>query len=143
MKIKSFSLSRLLVVSALVSCVVAFGQAPPKPIPQFVHERDVLAHEEFLASDAMQGRGSMTQYELLAGMYVGAQLRQFGIEPAGDADASGQRTYIQTVEIPARLNGASASGAQRASGTQNTNAAQPAPSPQPARHTYNAVGVLR
>jgi hypothetical protein len=64
-----------------------------------VLERDVRAHEEFLASDAMQGRGSGTQFELLAGVYVGAQLRQFGIEPAGDADASGQKTYIQTVDL--------------------------------------------
>jgi aminopeptidase YwaD len=64
-----------------------------------VLERDVRAHEEFLASDAMQGRGSGTQFELLAGVYVGAQLRQFGVEPAGDADATGQKTYIQTVDL--------------------------------------------
>jgi aminopeptidase YwaD len=64
-----------------------------------VLERDVRAHEEFLASDAMQGRGSGTLFELLAGVYVGAQLRQFGIEPAGDTDATGQKTYIQTVDL--------------------------------------------
>ena len=57
------------------------------------------AHEEFLASDAMQGRGSGTQFELLAGQYVAAQLRQFGIEPAGDTDASGQKSYLQTVAL--------------------------------------------
>ncbi|MFN2599237.1 MAG: M20/M25/M40 family metallo-hydrolase [Pyrinomonadaceae bacterium] len=131
MKTKSFSWARLLVACALLSCAVAFGQSGTKPAPQVVLERDVLAHEEFLASDAMQGRGSMTQYELLAGVYVGAQLRQFGVEPAGDLDASGQRTYIQTVEIPARPAGADATGAQSATAAQ-------AP-----RRTYNAVGVLR
>src|SRR4051812_24619351 len=67
--------------------------------PQTVLERDVRAHEEFLASDAMQGRGSGTQFELVAGQYVAAQLRQFGIEPAGDADASGQKSYLQTVAL--------------------------------------------
>src|SRR5688572_12933658 len=55
-----------------------------------VLERNVRAHMEFLASDAMQGRGSGTQFELLAGLYIASQLRQFGIEPAGDAaDAAG------------------------------------------------------
>src|SRR5688500_17279704 len=54
---------------------------------QQVRERDVRAHMEFLASDAMQGRGSGTQFELLAGHYIASQLRQYGVEPAGDADA--------------------------------------------------------
>src|SRR5438874_2420833 len=67
--------------------------------PQPVLERNVRAHEEFLASDAMQGRGSGTQFELLAGEYVAAQLRQFGVEPAGDVDASGQKTFLQTVAL--------------------------------------------
>src|ERR1035441_8189345 len=44
----------------------------------------VRAHEEFLASDAMQGRGSATHDEWLAAVYVGSELRQYGIEPAGD-----------------------------------------------------------
>jgi len=45
----------------------------------------IRAHEEFLASDAMQGRGSGTHDELVAATYVGSELRQYGIEPAGDA----------------------------------------------------------
>ena len=44
----------------------------------------IRAHEEFLASDAMQGRGSGTHDELVTATYVGAELRQYGIEPAGD-----------------------------------------------------------
>mgnify|MGYP006164594615 CR=1 FL=1 len=64
-----------------------------------VEERNVRAQMEFLASDALQGRGSGTQFELLAGQYIASQLRQFGVEPAGDADASGKKTYIQTVNI--------------------------------------------
>ena len=54
---------------------------------------------EFLASDAMQGRGSGTIYELIAGKYLASQMQQFGIEPAGDANASGEKNYIQTVNI--------------------------------------------
>jgi Peptidase family M28 len=47
---------------------------------------------EFMASDAMQGRGSGTHDELLAATYLASQLRQIGIEPAGDNGG-----YIQNV----------------------------------------------
>lgn len=64
-----------------------------------LEERNVRAQMEFLAGDALQGRGSGTQFELIAGQYIASQLQQFGVEPAGDAGASGKRTYIQTVNI--------------------------------------------
>ena len=47
---------------------------------------------EFLASEAMQGRGSGTHDELLAATYLASQLREIGIEPAGDDGG-----YIQNV----------------------------------------------
>jgi Zn-dependent M28 family amino/carboxypeptidase len=47
---------------------------------------------EFLASDALQGRGSGTHDELLAATYLASQLRQIGIEPAGDNGG-----YLQNV----------------------------------------------
>ena len=47
---------------------------------------------EFLASDALQGRGSGTHDELLAATYLASQLRQIGIEPAGDGGG-----YLQNV----------------------------------------------
>jgi len=47
---------------------------------------------EFLASDAMQGRASGSHDELLAAVYLASQLRQIGIEPAGDDGG-----YIQNV----------------------------------------------
>jgi hypothetical protein len=53
---------------------------------------------DFLASDALQGRGSGTQFELLAGQYIASQMQQFGIEPAGE-EVAGAKTYIQTVNI--------------------------------------------
>jgi len=52
----------------------------------------IRAHEEFLASDAMQGRGSGTHDEQVAASYVASQLQLYGIEPAGD-----DGTYIQRV----------------------------------------------
>jgi hypothetical protein len=47
---------------------------------------------EFLASDALQGRGSGAHDELLAATYLASQLRQIGIEPAGDGGG-----YLQNV----------------------------------------------
>src|SRR5271170_5269416 len=57
-----------------------------------VCDRCIHAHEEFLASDALQGRGSATHDELVAATYVASQLRQYGIDPAGDNGG-----YIQRV----------------------------------------------
>ncbi|MGA8152797.1 MAG: M28 family peptidase [Terriglobales bacterium] len=56
--------------------------------------RCVRAHEEFLASDALQGRGSGTHDELVAATYVASQLRQYGIAPAGDSGG-----YLQKVSV--------------------------------------------
>jgi len=54
----------------------------------------VRAHEEFLASDALEGRGSGTRDEWIAATYIGAELRQFGVEPAAD-----EGSYVQKVEL--------------------------------------------
>ena len=49
---------------------------------------------EFLASDAMNGRGSGTRDEWIAVTYVASQLRRLGLEPLGDAGG-----YVQTIEV--------------------------------------------
>ncbi len=49
---------------------------------------------EFLASDALRGRGSGTSDELIAATYVAAQFRAYGIAPAGE-----NGTYIQRVAL--------------------------------------------
>ena len=46
---------------------------------QSVREQDNRAELGFLASDAMQGRGSGTIYERIAAEYIGSQFRQFGL----------------------------------------------------------------
>src|SRR4051812_30790980 len=51
----------------------------------------VLAHMEFLAADALRGRGSATHDELVAATYVASRLRASGIEPAGDSGGYLQR----------------------------------------------------
>lgn len=49
---------------------------------------------EYLASDALRGRGSGTADEEKAARYVGEQLKKYGVEPAGD-----DGTFIQKATI--------------------------------------------
>ena len=72
----------------------ASPRTSPKNGAKGVTEISVRAHLEFLASDAMNGRGSGTRDEQIAAEYVGAQFRRLGFKPGG---AGG--SYVQTVEI--------------------------------------------
>ena len=62
-----------------------------------VSEKDVRTHMEFLASDELRGRGSGTEDERKAGEYFAKLMKSYKIEPAGDKDASGKRTFMQTI----------------------------------------------
>ncbi len=59
-----------------------------------ITEQGIRAHLEFLASDALNGRGSGTRDEWLAASYVASQFRLWGLEPMGDAGG-----YVQTIEM--------------------------------------------
>src|SRR5271169_362715 len=78
----------------------------------------IRAHEEFLASDALQGRGSGTHDELVAATYVASELREYGIEPAGDNGG-----YIQRLAVRRKVAKAHSSGQEIS--------------------TWNVVGILR
>ena len=78
----------------------------------------IRAHEEFLASDALQGRGSGTHDELVAATYVASELREYGIEPAGDNGG-----YIQRLRVRRKVAKAHSSGQEIS--------------------TWNVVGILR
>ena len=81
----------LVAVCAVLLAAGAHGQPSP------VRPEALRAHVEFLASDVLQGRGSATRDELIAATYAAAQLREFGVEPAGDGGG-----YIQNVDLVTR-----------------------------------------
>ncbi len=56
---------------------------------------------EFLASDALRGRGSATADELVAATYVASQLRAYGISPAGDDGGYLQRAALLQAKFTA------------------------------------------
>ena len=74
-------------------------RARPATAPTAILERNIRAELGFLASDAMQGRGSGTNNERLAAEYIGSQFRSFGLEPGGDAGASGSKDFVQRVTL--------------------------------------------
>ncbi|MGH9501377.1 MAG: M28 family peptidase [Terriglobales bacterium] len=61
----------------------------------------IRADMEFLASDALRGRGSGTADELVAATYVASQLRAYGIAPAGDNGGYIQRAALQAPKFTA------------------------------------------
>ena len=68
--------------------------SPARPANSAVTEASVRAHLEFLASDALNGRGSGTRDEQIAAEYVGAQFRRLGFKPGGTVGS-----FVQTVEM--------------------------------------------
>ena len=90
----------VLVLSVVLTLCLALSGAS-KPAPGMA--RSIRAEMEFLASDTLQGRGSGTQDELVAAVYLASELRQIGIEPAGDHGG-----YIQDVSTEVNFRGAKA-----------------------------------
>jgi hypothetical protein len=85
------------------------------PVVAQIREDNIRAELGFLASDAMQGRASGSNYERIAAEYIGSQFRQFGLEPGGDTDSAGNKGFVQRVALERAPSGA----------------------------TWNAIGVLR
>ena len=75
----------------------------------------IHAHMDFLASDALRGRGSATPDELVAATYVAAELEHYGIEPAGDDGSYIQRAVVLQPKLKeAPVLRSSGSGAEQA-----------------------------
>src|SRR2546428_1633117 len=55
---------------------------------------EMKAHDKFLASDLLEGRGPGTRGDDLAMQYIAAQFESYGLEPAGD-----NGTYFQRVPL--------------------------------------------
>ena len=90
-----------LLISVISAPLPTFAQrrkAVKGRAPQ-VLERNVRAELGFLASDAMQGRLSASNYERVAAEYVGSMFRLFGLQPGGDTDATNNRGFVQRVQL--------------------------------------------
>jgi aminopeptidase YwaD len=81
-----------MVILALIAPALAAAQVPSGP-SALITESSIRAHMEFLASDAMNGRGSGTRDEWIAATYIAAQMRRDGFQPVDGKD------FVETVEI--------------------------------------------
>ena len=73
--------------AAAFMAAVAAAQTGPAMLPQIASRltpNDLKADVSFLASDALQGRGTPSPGLDIAAEYVAAQFRRAGLEPAGD-----------------------------------------------------------
>lgn len=70
-----------------------------------ITEASIRSHMEFLASDALNGRGSGTRDEWITATYIASQFRQWGLEPMGDDGGFVQQIEIRrpTVTAPPRV----------------------------------------
>jgi hypothetical protein len=86
-----------LFVTAILVAPVAVETAPKSAAR--ITEASIRGHMEFLAGDALNGRGSGTRDEWIAAAYIGSQLRRWGIEPLGDDGGYVQDVHIERSEL--------------------------------------------
>ena len=101
-------MKRVLVVCVAVLTMPVVAQLPslklpghkkpagPPPFTWTVKPEWVRAHEEFLASDALAGRGSATRDEEIAATYVASEFLTYGLTPA-----PGTQGFLQAADVVA------------------------------------------
>ena len=90
-------------VRTLITLLVTLAVAAPLSAQKAknISEGSVRSQMEFLASDALNGRGSGTRDEWIAATYIASQMRRWGIEPLGDAGGYVQDVQIERIEVAA------------------------------------------
>src|SRR6266550_3276484 len=89
---------RLISLAFLLTALpLAALTTPPAPVSRALSEfsKDALAaHDRFLASDLLEGRGPGMRGDKLAEQYIAAQFESYGLEPAGDHGSYFQRVPL-------------------------------------------------
>ncbi|CAN5492787.1 M20/M25/M40 family metallo-hydrolase [soil metagenome] len=92
-------------LAAVVAAALVFSSPglastyDPRPDRWGISEAAVRSHMEFLASDALNGRGSGTRDEWIAAEYIASQFRRWALEPLGDDGGFVTRIAIERSEI--------------------------------------------
>jgi len=93
----------LAAVILLTSATLSGQQAAPAPAQPgtaaAITEGSIRGHMEFLAGDALNGRGSGTRDEWIAAEYIASHLRRWGLEPLGDRSQGQPRSFVQEIEL--------------------------------------------
>jgi aminopeptidase YwaD len=94
MKITRNSALALLAAAAMQLPAAAASGEGDRDSTDRIDDSAVRAHMEFLASDAMNGRGSGTRDEWITATYIAAQLRRSNLQPLDD-----HGDFVQSVQI--------------------------------------------
>lgn len=85
--------SRNLAAAALAIAAAAAQPALPERLAAHLRANDLKADVSFLASDALEGRGTPSRGLNIAAEYIASQFRRAGLEPVGDDG------YFQTATL--------------------------------------------
>jgi hypothetical protein len=91
----------LVLLGSLLYAPASLSAQRPASERDLITEASVRAHLEFLASDALNGRGSGTRDEWIAATYIASQVRRWGLEPLGDNGGFVQQVDIERSEASA------------------------------------------
>ena len=95
-------------LALVLLCLLTLGAGPaPSPaIPAEVQQvfkgfskSALRAHMDFLADDLLEGRGTGTRGQEIAAHYLAFQFEAAGLEPAGDKNPDGTRSWFQSVPM--------------------------------------------
>jgi hypothetical protein len=79
----------------IAAAIALIGATPAISADWVVKPESVRAHEDFLASDVLRGRGSATSDEVVAATYVASRFEAYGLK-----FAPGMEGYLQTAPVP-------------------------------------------
>ncbi len=101
---RSLSLVLVMLLSSSVRAQAPVDSPAPDPPPEAlasITAREISGHLRFLASDLLRGREAGTADARLAAEYLATRLTAFGLEPMGDPDGGGPRSYFQRFMLEA------------------------------------------
>ncbi|MEA2339811.1 MAG: hypothetical protein QOE82_3818, partial [Thermoanaerobaculia bacterium] len=90
-------LAALPVLAATKSASTASKDSAPAAVKRgmsLLSGKAMAAHDQFLASDLLEGRGPGTRGDEIAQQYIAAQFEAYGLQPGGD-----NGTYYQNVPL--------------------------------------------
>src|SRR5881392_1945399 len=88
------ALAAIPVVAATKTTSMETAPPPVKKGMALLSGKAMAAHDQFLASDLLEGRGPGTRGDEIAQQYIAAQFEAYGLQPGGD-----NGTYYQNVPL--------------------------------------------
>src|SRR3979411_2367290 len=91
------ALAALTVFPVIAATKTTSKNAAPAPVKRgmaLLSGKAMSAHDQFLASDLLEGRGPGTRGDEIAQQYIAAQFEAYGLQPGGDGG-----TYYQNVPL--------------------------------------------